>query len=145
MMLQIFIDLRNFFYTRSSKKSGNARYGYKLSMSALFIPYYFILLAVINILSNRFTDFRLIEFLRNDENLLREIIKDVAFWIPLVVMMLILFRILRKYDPALMEKKDEKKWLSHCHSTSRNRYIIYLTIFYFRQFELRIILNSIFK
>jgi hypothetical protein len=109
-MLKFFINLRNWFYTRYSRKPGKTRFDYRLSMSALFMPYYFVLISTIDALVKKFSSTSILKFSDN-ERFLEEILGDIIFWIPLAIVMFTIFRILRRYEPVLMEKKDENRWL----------------------------------
>lgn len=51
-MLFFLLNLRNFFYTRSIKNSDPRNFDYRISMSVLFMVYYMIFLALLDIILN---------------------------------------------------------------------------------------------
>jgi len=74
------------FYTRSSRISDEKRFGYKLSMSAMFLPWYLAILSILKVLIKSSDDCWV---LRRDygDSLFEKLIKSVIFFLPLVVVM----------------------------------------------------------
>lgn len=105
-MLKFFINLRNYFYTQSP---GPKSFDYKFSMSVLFIPYYFIVLSIVDVVLRNKTGIRLTEHLKH-ESFLEKILKTLVFWMPLAVIIYLIFRLLNQYEPRLMEKKEKGRW-----------------------------------
>ncbi|SEJ11428.1 hypothetical protein SAMN04487995_3284 [Dyadobacter koreensis] len=110
MDVSFLVNLRNMFYTRSSRISDEKRFGYKLSMSAMILPCYFAILSILKVVIKSSDDCWV---LRRDhgDSLFEKLIKSVIFFLPLVVVMFSQFKLLDKYEKVILNKTEENKWL----------------------------------
>lgn len=110
-MLYFLLHLRNFFYTRSIKNPGPQNFDYRVSMSVLFMVYYMILFALVNIILKRYANgFSLGQFIQSDKPLYN-ILLTIPTFMPLALGMFFLFKNLEKYELMRMNKSEERKWL----------------------------------
>lgn len=110
-MLKFFISLRNFFYTRNRNNLNGNFFDYRMSMSALFIFHYFTWLAVLDIILKKFYNrLPITEWLKGN-GIAENTFKNFAFFAPLVLFMLIVFKILNKYEVEIMNSIQLRKWL----------------------------------
>jgi hypothetical protein len=110
MEVNFLVKLRNMFYTRSSRITNGRSFGYKLSMSAMFLPCYFTILSILKIVTKSSNDFWV---LRRDpgDSFFEQLVKSIIFFLPLAVIMLSLFKFLDKSEKVKLNKSEENKWL----------------------------------
>lgn len=109
MITNFLLNIRNMFYTRSSRISEGRRFGYKLSMSMMMLPYYFIILSFLKKITD---DSGGISVFNSDgENLIEKLGNSIIFFLPFVIAMFLMFRILDRHEKIKLTKSEETKWL----------------------------------
>lgn len=110
-MLFFLLNLRNFFYTRSIKNSDPRNFDYRISMSVLFMVYYMIFLALLDIILKRYANgFSIIKHIKS-ENFIEKILLSIATFTPLALGMFLMLKSLEKYELTRMNESEEQKWL----------------------------------
>lgn len=109
-MINFLVNIRNMFYTRSSRISEGRRFGYKLSMSVMMLPYYFIILAILNKLAADSGGLAIFNS-SGEENLIEKLVNSIFFFLPFAIAMLLMFRMLDQRVKIKLTKPEENKWL----------------------------------
>lgn len=111
MMINFFVNIRNMFYTRSSRISKDRRFGYKPSMSVMMLPLYFAILTIFEKVTGGLSIASVINA-GGEENLIEKLVNTIIFYLPFVLSMLLLFKMLDRYERMQLTMPEENKWLS---------------------------------